>query len=318
VQKSDTPATPAATWTGGVRALLATLCWSSSALLIDQITTRYHLSALEISMWRTLLVLPILAIIIAVWHPSSFRVNPRHLIWYIAVGAGLTLSNVTWAVSVQINRPAAAAALGFSAPAFIAISERLLFKTPIRSVQAITIIINLLGCALASGIRTPHALIHSPVGLLFGLANGAAFTLYTLLNRGMGPGRLHDPLTTLLIGFAVSEIGMLLWGVPLEGLRLFQLHLNLSGWFLLLGVAVGPTLLAYALFNSSLRRLPATIASMITTLEPPIVAVSAFLLLGRTIDPMQWAGIGLIVIAVLIMQLSAAGLALFRPRVQRT
>jgi drug/metabolite transporter (DMT)-like permease len=292
---------------GFVRAFLATLCWSSSALLIDRLTTGYRLSALEISSYRILLVLPLLIVAIALHRDSRFRIDPREIPWYLAAGIGITVSNVTWAVSVQMNRPAAAAALGFSAPAFIALTERLAFRTHLRSVQVGAIVVNLIGCGLAAGLRSPADLLHAPGGLLIGLANGLAFTWYTLLNSHRRPRGPRDPRATLLYIFLVGELGILAWGIPLEGARMFRLHMDPLGWFLLVGVAVGPTLGAYALFNSSLRLLPATIASLATTLEPPIVAIFAFVILGRTIDPAQWIGIVLIVSAVFVMQLSAAG-----------
>jgi drug/metabolite transporter (DMT)-like permease len=47
------------------------------------------------------------------------------------------------------------------------------------------------------------------------------------------------------------------------------------------------------------------VASLSTTLEPPLVAILAFFLLGRSIAPLQWIGIGLIVGAVVAMQLFA-------------
>lgn len=298
---------------GLVRAFLATLCWSSSALLIDRLTTGYHLTALEISSFRILLVLPLLIGAIALRRSSTFRLDLREIPWYLAAGAGITVSNVTWAVSVQMNRPAAAAALGFSAPAFIAVTEFLVFHTHLRRVQVAAVLVNLVGCALAAGLRGPDDLIHAPGGLLVGLANGLSFTWYTLLNSRRSTGS-RDPLTTLLYIFVIGEVGILFWGVPLEGERLFRLNLSTLGWILLLGVAVGPTLGAYALFNSSLRRLPATIASLVTTLEPPIVAAFAFLILGRSSRPLQWIGIALIVGAVFVMQLSAAGFMSRWPR----
>jgi drug/metabolite transporter, DME family len=292
---------------GLVRALLATLCWSSSALLIDRLTTGYGVTALEISSYRILLVLPILVVAIALHRGNAFRIDLRDVPWYLAAGLGITLSNVTWAVSVQMNHPAAASALGFSAPAFIALSELVIFRTRLRSVQVGAILVNLVGCGLAAGLRGPGDLLHTPAGLLIGLANGLTFTWYTLLNSHRRARGSRDPLATLLYLFIVAEVGILAWGLPLEGGRLFTLHLSLLGWILLFGVAVGPTLGAYALFNSSLRLLPATIASLVTTLEPPIVAVFAFLILSRTIDQAQWTGIVLIVGAVFVMQLSAAG-----------
>lgn len=294
---------------GIVRAFLATLCWSSSALLIDRLSTGYHLTAMEISSYRILLVLPILVVAIAVHRNQAFRLELRDLPWYLAAGIGITVSNVTWAISVQMNRPAAAAALGFSAPAFIAVTELVVFRTRLRRVQAAAVLVNLVGCGLAAGLRGPGDLLHAPAGLLVGLANGLAFTWYTLLNSHRPARGSREPLATLLYIFIVGEIGILAWGIPLEGMtQMFRLNLDALGWVLLVGVALGPTLGAYALFNSSLRFLPATIASLVTTLEPPIVAIFAFVILGRTIDPVQWTGIALIVIAVFVMQLSAAGI----------
>lgn len=305
---------PGAPVGGILRAFLATLCWSSSALLIDRLTTGYRLSALEISSFRILLVLPLLTVAMVLHRGSAFRLELRDLPWYLAAGLGITVSNVTWAISVQMNHPAAASALGFSAPAFIALTELVVFRTRLRSVQVAAILVNLVGCGLAAGLRGPADLLHTPIGLLVGLANGLTFTWYTLLNSHRPARGARDPLATLLYIFIVGEVGILVWGVPLEGERLFRLHLDVSGWILLVGVAVGPTLGAYALFNSSLRLLPATIASLVTTLEPPIVATFAFLILGRAIGPAQWTGIALIVSAVFVMQLSAAGFTVWGSR----
>jgi drug/metabolite transporter, DME family len=299
---------------GIFRAFLATLCWSSSALLIDRLTTGYRLTALEISSFRILLVLPLLVVAVSFHRGSAFRIDLRDVPWYLAAGLGITVSNVTWAFSVQMNHPAAAAALGFSAPAFIALTELLIFRTRLRSIQVAAVLVNLVGCGLAAGLRGPGDLLHTPAGLLVGLANGLAFTWYTLLNSHRPARGSRDPLATLLYIFIVGEVGILAWGMPLEGVRLFRLHLDALGWILLIGVAVGPTLGAYALFNSSLRLLPATIASLVTTLEPPIVAIFAFLILGRTITTAQWTGIALIVSAVFVMQLSAAGLVIWGKR----
>ncbi|HLJ67075.1 MAG TPA: EamA family transporter [Chloroflexota bacterium] len=292
---------------GGIRALLATICWSSSALLIDRITVRYHLTALEISAWRVLLVLPILAVFIGGFRRRSitFELNARSLHWYLLAGLGITAGQVTWAASVQLNGPAAASALAFSAPALIAVGERVLFRVPIRWIQAVAIAVNLIGCSFAAGVRGPAQIAHDPVAVAVGLSNGLAFSLYTLLVRERSPRGSRDPLVTLLGVFIVAELELLLWALPFEGVGLFRLHLDARGWILLLGVAVGPTLLAYAFFNSSLRVLPATFASLITTLEPPMVAVAAFVLFGRSIAGIQWLGIVLIVLAVTVVQLSA-------------
>jgi drug/metabolite transporter (DMT)-like permease len=303
---ADHSAEAASFFGGVVRIVLATMLWSSSSLLIYQLTSVYRLTPLQVSTWRVVLVLPIVVGVIAVRRPSAFGLRSQDLPWYIAAGiSGVTLSYVTWATSVHINTPAVAAALSFSAPAFVALGDRLLFRTRLYTFQIAAIVVNLVGCSLAAGIYSPAELVRSPAGLLVGLSNGLAFSTYTLLGRGMARTGRRDALTTLLYMFAFGALGLLLWGLPTEGRALFDLHMNAKGWLLLAGLATGPTLLAYALFNSSLKDLPATVAVLSTTLEPPLVAILAFFLLGRTIAPLQWVGIGLIVSAVIGMQLFA-------------
>jgi DME family drug/metabolite transporter len=263
------------------------------------------MTALEISTWRILLVLPPLLVFLAVYRRRAFAIHLRDLPWYLIAGCGITIANITWAVSVQVNRPAAAAALSFSSPAFIALGERFIVGRRLPMVQVGAIAVNLLGCTLASGVNSPADLVHAPGGFLVGIANGVSFAAYTLLNYVMRPGRSRDPMMTLLLLFSFGEVGILVWGLPIEGARLFQLQLDLAGWALLVAVALFPTLAAYAFFNSSLRRLPATVATMVTTLEPPIVAVSALLLFGRAVQAKQWVGIAFIICAILTMQASS-------------
>src|SRR5947209_192867 len=251
---SARPAETAALLWGLARALLATVLWSSSALLIDRLTHVYQLTALEISFWRVLIVLPITILFIALYRPNAFRLQRETVPRYVVAGlVGVTLSYMTWAVSVRINGPAVAAALGFSAPAFVAIGDRLLFGTRLYRLQVAAIVATLAGCNLVVGIHSPAQLVQSPEGLLVGLSNGLAFSLYTLLGRGMARTGYHDPLTMLLYMFLFGALTLLPWGLVAEGTELLTLHLNASGWALLVGLGLGPTLGAYGLFNSSLN-----------------------------------------------------------------
>jgi drug/metabolite transporter, DME family len=290
---------------GVIRALAATLFWSSSALQIDRLTHVYHLTALQISAWRILLVLPVLTVFMAVTRRQAFRIRAFDLPFFGAAGlVGITLSYVTWAVSVRLNGPAIAAALSFCAPAFVAVGERVLFGVRLQRIAPFAIGVNLVGCALASGLHAGGTFVHSPLGLLAGLGNGLSFAAYTLLNRRTAGARPRDQLTVLFGIFAAGGIGLVLWGLLAEGPSVFSPHLDLVGWAFMGGVALGPTLLAYAFFNSSLRSLPATYATLVTTLEPPLVALGSLIILQRSGSATQWVGIVLIVGAVLAMQLA--------------
>lgn len=307
--RADDHAAGVARVKGLASAFVATLCWSSSAILVDRLSMLYRLTSLQISTWRIALVLPPLLAFLVWKHRGALGVPAGDLPLYALAGLTIAASNVTWALSVQINRPTVAAALGFSAPAFIALGDRIIFGTRLTPLQISAVTCNLAGCVLAAGVQSPAELVHSPGGLVVGLGNGLSFTAYTLIGRRLGRSHAPDPLLSLFWIFLVGTAGMVLLSIPVEGTKLAGPHLDGIGVILLVAVALGPTLAAYAFYNSSLRVLPASVASLITTLEPPIVAVSAFVLLGRTIHGLQWVGVAVIICAVLAMQLSV-----LRPR----
>jgi drug/metabolite transporter (DMT)-like permease len=185
----------------------------------------------------------------------------------------------------------------------VALGDRFLLGTHLLPVQVAAVVINLFGCLLSSGVRSPGALVHSPAGLLMGLANGLSFASYTLLGRLIGRTGYRDPLSVLFYIFLFGTGSVLLWGVIAEGQSLFEPRLDAGGWLMVISLAIFPTLVSYALYNSSLRLLPATAASLITTLEPLMVAILALVVLRRVAPALQWVGIALIVAGVMVMHL---------------
>ena len=65
-------------------------------------------------------------------------------------------------------------------------------------------------------------------------------------------------------------------------------------------MSLGPTLAGYAIFIASLAYLSSTTTSLLTTLEPPITAMLALVLLGRAMSLSQWLGAALIIAGVLM------------------
>ncbi len=64
---------------------------------------------------------------------------------------------------------------------------------------------------------------------------------------------------------------------------------------------------SHTLYSAALhlRKGNGSIASIFHTLEPVLTALLAFFLLGRILTALQWLGLGLIVVSVTVMQLSA-------------
>jgi drug/metabolite transporter (DMT)-like permease len=77
-----------------------------------------------------------------------------------------------------------------------------------------------------------------------------------------------------------------------------------EAWPLLLAVGLVASFLAIQAFYAGARRIGAAKAALISTVEPPIIVVLAWLFLGQTLAPIQLAGAALILVAVIVAQTS--------------
>ena len=85
--------------------------------------------------------------------------------------------------------------------------------------------------------------------------------------------------------------------------ELFWLGNDRTGWVILLILALGPTIGGYGLYNVSLTYLPASVANLIASLEPPLTAALAFVLLGERMTGTQVVGSLMIVLGVLLLRI---------------
>jgi drug/metabolite transporter (DMT)-like permease len=138
-----------------------------------------------------------------------------------------------------------------------------------------------------------------PVGVTLGLAAAVVYTTYILVSDGVArrvPARLLS--TLVCTGAAVSLAG---GSAALGELR--PGDLTAAGWGWLACLAVVSTVLAVGLFFAGLKRVGPTAASILSTLEPVVAVILAFLAFGETLSGVQLAGGALVIGAVLVLQL---------------
>ncbi len=140
-----------------------------------------------------------------------------------------------------------------------------------------------------------------PVGAALGLGAAVGYSSYILVSDGILT-RVQPIVLSALVctGAAVS----LSAGSALLG----ELHLGAltaAGWGWLACLAVVSTVAAISLFFAGLQRVGPTTAAVLSTVEPLMTVVLAFLVLGETLGAMQVAGGGLVLAAVLVVQVAA-------------
>lgn len=139
------------------------------------------------------------------------------------------------------------------------------------------------------------------MGIMLGLLAGFTYALYSwsarrMMQEGVAP-RAAMGVTFGAGGILLMPV-LLLTGAPL-----------LTAWN---NAAVGiymalvPMFVGYICYGYGLARIPASMATTITLLEPVVAALLAVLLVGERLPPIGWAGVGLIVACLAVITLPAS------------
>ena len=287
----------------------ATVFWSFTGIFIRYLIETYHLPPLVLAFWRDAFVALALGLAFALFKPPRLRFERRHLGFLIFYGIELSLFNSLWTISVALNGAAVSTVLAYSSAAFTAILGRLLLSERLGPVKIAAVTLSLLGCVFVSGAYDPNVWRLNLLGVVTGLVSGIAFAGYSLLGKTAAK-RAIDPWTTLMyaFGFAVPFIFvydlMHAWlPAGVASTQLFWLGGVLTGWGVLVLLAIGPTIGGFGLYMVSLNYLPVSVANLIATLEPMLTAILAFILLNERFTSPQWLGSGLIIAGVVLLRL---------------
>ncbi len=295
---------------GYLIALAATAIWSTTGIFIGYLTGRFQTPPLVLAFWRNLIVSGTLLGVIALVARHLLHLGRRNVPFFALYGFVLSVFNALWMVSVTLNGAAVATVLVHSSPVFTTLIGWRWWGERLDALKIGAVVLSILGCTFVSGAYNCVAWQVNSVGIVVGLATGAAFAVYSLLGKASSERRVN-PWTATLYTFAFGALFLL----PVQRLDTFLwLSRPLAigpggwreaalGWGMLVLLAVGPTIGGYGLYTVSLTHLPAATANLIATLEPAMTAGLAFCFLGeRLTAPQLWGG-GLTVIGVALLRL---------------
>ncbi len=161
--------------------------------------------------------------------------------------------------------------------------------------QAAGILIALAGTAL---FFSPGLKPGEPLGLgIFALAL-IGFTLFSLLSRAAAIDRQVDTLTLTALPLAIGGGLLVVIAAPIEGLP----SASFQTWGLILFLAAINTALGYVLYNHALQSLQAFEMNVMLNLSPIWTALLGWLLIGEVLVGLQWAGIFVVMLGVLLAQ----------------
>jgi drug/metabolite transporter (DMT)-like permease len=129
-----------------------------------------------------------------------------------------------------------------------------------------------------------------------GLIGNAAFGI---LGREIAREQKVDTITLTAVPLAFGSSLLIPIALSIEGLPRF----SVTGWGIVLGLAVFNTVCAYVLYNHALRVLPAFELSAMLNLTPLVTAIWAWLFLSERLSIAQIIGMVIVIVGVLVVQL---------------
>jgi drug/metabolite transporter (DMT)-like permease len=231
-----------------------------------------------------------------VYARRGLRLQRRHLPVFVLFGfVGITLNNLSWGYSVDLNGVTIATVLAYSAPIFTVLLSRPLFGERITARKLASLALALSGCLLVSQVYDLGNSALTPAGIAVALAVGLTQAGRDLMGKAVCA--LYPALTGIFFGF--------LFGTVFLGLR--QLtggalpHLPVLGWveLALMSAGVGAS---YALYLGSIARLPVSVASILGLSEAVMAALLAYLVFRETLAPLQIAGALLVISGVALLE----------------
>jgi drug/metabolite transporter (DMT)-like permease len=138
-----------------------------------------------------------------------------------------------------------------------------------------------------------------PLGAALGLGAAMIYTTYILVSERV-VARVRPPVLSAIV--CTGAAASLLVGTTLLG-EFRPGDLTAAGWGWLACLALVSTVGAVSLFFAGLDRVGPTAASILSTIEPVVTVLLAFLVFGEVLGAVQLGGGALVLAAVLVLNL---------------
>ncbi len=159
----------------------------------------------------------------------------------------------------------------------------------------LTKILLALGSLLGILLTVSGGFAGTPTGIAFGTGAALVYTIYILVGENVTArtGAIGAGCVIMLSAAAVFGTAMMLDGPCFPQER--------NGWLAVASIGIFSTLMPIVFFFAGMRRLGAGDASTLSTFEPVVTLLLAYLFLGETLSLIQASGAATVIVAVVIL-----------------
>ncbi|MFA4641296.1 carboxylate/amino acid/amine transporter [Pyrococcus kukulkanii] len=273
---------------GYILVFLAATMWGTLGIFA-KFLYEYNLSTYTIVFYRVLF-----AVIFLFIYLRARGIKPlipkSKLKFYIAYGFfSIFLFYALYFYTVKISSVSFAVLMLYTAPAYSVILGKLIFKEEITPTKLLAVALVIIGVLMLNSSSVKF----STLAIVTGLASGLTYSLYGVFSK---IAVREEPPEKVL--FNVLLIGMIFL-LPLTDFRV-----PIRAVPYLIALAFFPTFLGYILYNTALKTVEISKASVIATIEPVVAMTLAFIIFGEHLTSLQIMGAGLIISGAVLVQIT--------------
>jgi DME family drug/metabolite transporter len=247
----------------------------------------------------TLSLAVLLPVLLARRGASALRVPGRDLLQFFLLGIlGVAVSNYFYYVAIQRTNVATAIILQYTAPVWVLLYTvaRGGKRPSLRRIAAVGLAV--IGCALAVGFVGSGGFRMDKIGVTAALLAAFSFAFYNV--GGHKVLARYDRWKVLLWVLAGTSAFWICVNPPW---KIIAAHYGPQQWAFMLVFSLVSVLGPFSCYFAGLQHLEPTRAIVVSCLEPVFSIVITALALGELVRPMQTAGIVLVLIAIVLIQL---------------
>jgi drug/metabolite transporter (DMT)-like permease len=244
-----------------------------------------------------------MAVVQSVRDPRALRVSKGDLARFVAMSAtGYGAASLCYAFANRMIGTPITTVLLFTYPALVSVIGWLFLSERFPPRRIVAVLMTFAGCALVAGALGLGVRL-APLGVALGLGAGLGYAIFNVLSyRTMR----HTPrLTAMAYTFAFSAVEMAVvasWTGTLTSVAKW----DAMAWVWVLVMVAVPTFAAVMLYLGGIRKLGASRAAVVSTLELPFAVLFASLAFpGRQLTPMQWLGAAVVLGGVVLAEWGA-------------
>jgi DME family drug/metabolite transporter len=286
---------------GAVLIMGAALLWGTTGIISKITFAETNVGPISLAWYRLLFAVPALGILVRI---KGYKVSlTRREVGLFACFGFLSLSvfETLLFTSFFYTTVQHAAALLYTAPAFVAILSWLILRERLTKGKVIAVALSILGAFLILGVVVGEPLFASrtQIGDWLAIASGLGYSTWFIFGKVLGKNR--EPAVTSLLAVCSGAVFLFPIMAGLEGLRIPN---SVWAWQLVATIGLVPTAAGYVLYLGGLKLIEATRASVYAIIEPVSAAVLGFLFLHEMFTYISFVGFALILSSIILISLS--------------